>query len=208
MKKFTAVLMIALLAVCFMTGCGEEKVTPNLSPYDTLDYAEYVELPDYMSFDFKAEPVEVTDEQVQAEIDSRLKAASTETNEITEGKVEKGDTVRISFKGTLEDGSSPEGMNSDGYELTLGEASMIDGFQEGIYGATIGEPVTLDLQFPDPYTMNEELSGKPVTFEVTVLAKIETIQQELDEEFIKKDSEDKATNEEEYRDYIMTLLQA
>ena len=95
MKKFTAVLMIALLAVCFMTGCGEEKVTPNLSPYDTLDYAEYVELPDYMSFDFKAEPVEVTDEQVQAEIDSRLKAASTETNEITEGKVEKGDTVRI-----------------------------------------------------------------------------------------------------------------
>ena len=208
MKKFTAVLMIALLAVCFMTGCGEEKVTPNLSPYDTLDYAEYVELPDYMSFDFKAEPAEVTDEQVQAEIDSRLKAASTETNEITEGKVEKGDTVRISFKGTLEDGSSPEGMNSDGYELTLGEASMIDGFQEGIYGATIGEPVTLDLQFPDPYTMNEELSGKPVTFEVTVLAKIETIQQELDEEFIKKDSEDKATNEEEYRDYIKTLLQA
>ena len=93
MKKITAVLMIALLAVCFMTGCGEEKVTPNLSPYDQLDYAEYVELPDYMSFEFKAEPVEISDDQVQAEIDSRLKAASTETNEITEGKVEKGGTL-------------------------------------------------------------------------------------------------------------------
>ena len=208
MKKVTVILMVALLAVCFMTGCGAEKVTPDIAPYDQLNYEEYVELPDYMSYDFKAEEVEVTDDQVQAEIDSRLQAASTETNEITEGTVQKGDKVRISFKGTLEDGSSPEGMNSDGYELTLGEASMIDGFQEGLYGATIGEPVTLDLQFPDPYTMNEELSGKPVTFEVTVLAKLETIQQELNEEFIKKDSDGKAANEEEYRAYIKELLQA
>lgn len=200
--------MITLLAVCFMAGCGEEKVTPNIAPYDTLNYEEYVELPDYMSFDFKAEPVEITDEQVQTEIDSRLQAASTETEEITEGTVQEGDNVRISFKGTLEDGSSPEGMNSDGYELQLGAASMIDGFQEGLYGATIGEPVTLELQFPDPYTMNEELSGKPVTFEVTVLAKIETIQQELNEEFIKKDSEEKAATEEEYRAYIKDVLQA
>ncbi len=210
MKKFTVVLMITVLVLCLMTGCGSKKelVTPNISPYDQLSYDEYIELPDYMSFDFEAQPVEVTDEQVQAEIDSRIQAASTETNEITEGTVQEGDNVRIAFKGTLEDGSSPEGMNSDGYELQLGAASMIDGFQEGLYGATIGEPVTLDLQFPDPYTMNEELSGKPVTFEVTVLAKIETVMQELNEEFIKKDSEGEATTEEEYRAYIKGVLQA
>jgi FKBP-type peptidyl-prolyl cis-trans isomerase (trigger factor) len=84
---------------------------------------------------------------------------------------------------------------------------MIDGFQEGLYGATIGEPVTLDLQFPDPYTMNEELSGKPVTFEVTVLKKNETIMQELDEDFMKENSEGEASNEEEYRAYIKQFLQ-
>ena len=210
MKKVTVVLMIAVLALCLLTGCGEkaEKVTPSIAPYDQLNYAEYVELPDYMSFDFQAEPVEVTDEQVQQEIDSRLQAASTETQEITEGTVQEGDNVRIAFKGTLEDGSSPDGMNSDGYELQLGNASMIEGFQEGLYGATIGEPVTLDLQFPDPYTMNEELSGKPVTFEVTVLAKIETVMQELNEEFMKNDSEENAATEEEYREYIKGVLQA
>ncbi len=210
MKKVIAVLLITVLALCLMTGCGSKKeiVTPDIAPYDQLNYAEYVELPDYMSLEFKAQPVEVTDEQVQAEIDSRLQAASTETKEITEGTVQEGDNVKIAFKGTLEDGSSPEGMNSDGYELQLGAASMIDGFQEGLYGATIGEPVTLDLQFPDPYTMNEELSGKPVTFEVTVLSKTETIMQELDEDFIKKDSEDNAATEEEYREYIKGVLLA
>lgn len=208
MKKVTVLLLAVAMTVCFMAGCGEEKVTPDISPYDELNYEEYLELPDYMSFDFKAADVGVTDEQVQTEIDNRILAASTETKEITEGTVDKGDTVRISFKGTLEDGSSPEGMNSDGYDLTLGAASMIDGFQEGLYGATIGEPVTLDLQFPDPYTVNEELSGKPVTFEVTVLSKTETIMQEFNEDFIKSDSEGEAATEEEYRDYIRKTIQA
>ena len=210
MKKVTAVLMITVLVLCLMTGCGSKKelVTPDISPYDELNYEEYIELPDYMSFEFEVQPVEITDEQVQEEIDYRLQAASTETEEITEGTVQEGDYVTISFKGTLEDGSSPEGMSSDGYDLQLGAASMIDGFQEGLYGATIGEPVTLDLQFPDPYTMNEELSGKPVTFEVTVLSKTEVIMQELDEEFIKSDSEENATTEEEYREYIKGILQA
>ena len=209
MKKVAVILIAVAMTVCLMAGCGEkaEKVTPDISPYDTLNYEEYVELPDYMSFEFQAQKTEVTDEDVQAEIDSRLQAASTETKEVTEGTVQQGDTVRISFKGTLEDGSSPEGMNSDGYDLTLGEASMIDGFQEGLYGATIGEPVTLNLQFPDPYTMNEELSGKPVTFEVTVLHKLETVMKELDEEFIKESSEGNAANEEEFREYIKNYLQ-
>lgn len=49
-------------------------------------------------------------------------------------------------------------MNSDSYTLTLGEANMIDGFQEAMYGATIGEPITANLKFPDPYEVNEELS--------------------------------------------------
>ena len=207
MKKVTAILLAVAMTVCLMAGCGAETVTPDISPYDTLNYEEYLELPDYMSFDFEAQPVEVTDEQVLAEIDSRLQAASTETKEITEGTVQEGDSVTIAFKGTLEDGSSPEGMSSDSYDLVLGQASMIDGFQEGLYGATIGEPVTLELQFPDPYSMNEELSGKPVTFEVTVLKKNETIMQELDEEFMKKDSEDKASTEEEYRAFIKENLQ-
>ena len=61
---------------------------------------------------------------------------------------------------------------------------MIDGFEEGLYGAAIGEEVTLDLTFPDPYTANEELSGKDVTFKVTVLSKNVSTMPEFDEDFV------------------------
>ena len=96
-------------------------------------------------------------------------------------------------------------MNSDEYQLTLGAANMIDGFQEGIYGATIGEPVTLDLQFPDPYEVNEELSGQPVTFVVTVLSKEVEVIPQLDEEFVKANSDVKTV--EEYREAVKKELE-
>ena len=211
MKKTLAVILAVLMTLTLMTACGETNTEPSytidISPYDGYNYDEYVKLPDYTSYTLDVKEVNITDDDVDQEIDARLAAASTETEQVTEGTVDKGDEVTISFKGTLEDGSSPEGMNSESYTLTLGEASMIDGFQEGLYGAKIGEPVILDLQFPDPYTVNEELSGKPVTFEVTVLSKTQKIEVEFDEEFMKKDSEDKAATEEEYKAYIKEYLQ-
>ena len=88
-------------------------------------------------------------------------------------------------------------MNSDAYNLTLGSGSMIDGFEEGLYGATIGEKVTLDLKFPDPYENNEELSGQEVTFEVTVLSKNVQKTPELNEDFVKANSDCETV--EEYR---------
>ena len=212
MKKTLAVIVAVLMTLTLFAACGTTETTEaeykvSISPYDTYEFDEYVKLPDYASYKLDIEEVNITDDDVDKEIDNRLAAASTETRQITEGKVDKGDEVTISFKGTLEDGSSPEGMNSDSYTLTLGEAAMIDGFQEGLYGATIGEPVVLDLEFPDPYTVNEELSGKPVTFEVTVLSKTEPVEVEFNEEFMKKDSEEKATNEKEYKQYIKDYLQ-
>ena len=214
MKKFTAIAVMLILVLVMMTACGGgESAAPeatyhiSISPYDTFNYDEMVTLPDYSTFKVETAEVSISDSDVDTEIDERLAQAESDVQEVTEGTVDKGDEVTISFKGTLEDGSSPDAMNSDSYTLVLGEAQMIDGFQEGIYGATIGEPVTLDLQFPDPYEMDEELSGKNVTFEITVLSKNEYIEQELDDDFIKTDSEGAATTEEEYREFIKAYLQ-
>ena len=96
-------------------------------------------------------------------------------------------------------------MQSDSYPLTLGSGSMIDGFEEGIYGAKIGETLTLNLKFPDPYKNNEELSGKPVTFEIKVLNKLVKQKATLNEEFVKANSEAKTV--EEYRKLIANELE-
>lgn len=117
----------------------------------------------------------------------------------------EGDEVTIKFEGILADGTSVDGMSSDSYNLTLGSGSMIDGFEEGLYGAAIGEEVTLDLTFPDPYTANEELSGKDVTFKVTVLSKNVSTTPEFDEDFVKENSDYETV--EEYRAAVAEELE-
>lgn len=202
MKKTIGICIAFIL--CFglftLTGCSSEKDLP----YSQYDLSEYITLPDYDTYTTGVPDVNITEEDIDAEIQARLEDAAT-TETVTEGTVEEGDTVEISFKGTLADGTTEDGMQSDSYTLTLGSGGMIDGFESGLYGATIGETVTLDLQFPDPYETNEELSGQDVTFEVTVLSKDVQIVPELDEEFIKENSD--VTTEEEYREYVKGQLE-
>lgn len=202
MKKSLKLLLVFLVCMTFVmvTGCSGA----DNDVYENVDYSELVTLPDYSDYTVDPINVKITDSKINAEIDSRLEAAGEE-KEVTEGTVEKGDKVTISFKGTLEDGTTSDGMQSDSYELTLGSGGMIDGFEEGIYGAKIGETRTLDLKFPDPYTNNEELSGKPVTFEIKVLNKKVTEKATLNDEFVKKNSE--ATTVEEYKKLIADELE-
>ena len=201
MKKILSVSLTAVLAVCMMialTGCGGGE------PYEDYDLTEYITLPDYNSYEVEEPEVLIEDADIEEEIQSRLEEAAT-TEKVTEGTVEEGDSVTISFEGTLADGSSVDGMSSDSYELTLGSGSMIDGFEEGLYGATIGETVTLNLQFPDPYNNNEELSGKDVTFEVTVLSKNVQNVPEFNEDFVKENSDYETV--EEYRSSVASDLE-
>lgn len=202
MKKKTIILFTLLMAVSLLVLTGCDKDT---SVYGKTKMTDYVTLPDYEKYEVNPAEIKVTDEEVDAAIDARIAAASTETKEITEGTVEKGDSVNISFKGKLADGTTDPGMNSDKFPMKLGEANMIEGFQEGLYGATIGKKVTLNLKFPKPY-MKKELEGKDVTFEVVVLNKVVPVEVKLDEKFIKKDSAGKAKTKEEYREFLKDTL--
>ena len=196
------VLMLCL-ACGMLVGCGSDSDDDD--PYVGLDYDSLVTLPDYDSYTVDPIEVSVSDSEVEEEIDSRLESAGT-TEDVTEGTVDEGDTVTISFDGTLADGSTVDGMSSESSSLTLGSGQMIDGFEEGLYGATIGEEVTLDLTFPDPYTNNEDLSGKDVTFKVTVLSKQVSVPATLDEDFV-KDNSDSATTVEEYKAEVKKELE-
>ena len=203
MKKIISALLVSALCLglVFMTGCGGGNIE---MPYSQYDLTEYVTLPDYDSYTTEKPDVTITDEEIDAAIDEVLAQYPT-TVEETEGVVEKGDKIRYSYKGTLADGSTTDGMNADNQEMVLGQASMIDGFQEGMYGATIGEPVTLNLKFPDPYTVNEDLSGKDVTFVVTVNAKLVDIPAELTDDFVKEHSDEKTVAD--YRKYMEKQLE-
>ena len=66
------------------------------------------------------------------------------------------------------DGETFNGGSAQDQDLIIGSGSFIDGFEDGLIGHKKGETVTLDLSFPENYRNNPDLSGKPVTFEVTI----------------------------------------
>lgn len=199
MKKKLGISILLIAMVCTaLAGCGnkEEEVVPYNYNLD-----EYVKVADYHDMPFKVQTAEVTDEDVEAEINTRLQLAST-VESSTEGVVEDGDTINIAFVGKI-DGEQFEGGSSESYDLTVGTTSMIDGFVEGLIGKNVGETVTLDLQFPEEYH-SAEVAGKPVVFEVTINSKKTTVTPEFNDEFVQQNSEFQTTDE--YRANLKEVL--
>ena len=95
----------------------------------------------------------------------------------------EGDTVQMSFKGTV-DGEAFPGGSADHVPLTLGSGSMIPGFESGLVGMSKGEVRTLELSFPADYRV-ANLAGKPASFEVTVHRVNEPRLPDLDEAFVR-----------------------
>mgnify|MGYP000373267037 FL=1 len=124
---------------------------------------------------------EVSDADVEAMLDKLRK------QRVTWNKVERaardGDQVTVSFVGKV-DGEEFEGGSAHNVPIELGAGRMIEGFEQGLLGASAGEERTVHLDFPDDYQA-EHLAGKPATFEITVNEVAEPVLPELDEEFAK-----------------------
>lgn len=181
-KILIAALLTGIIAV--LTACGSSD------KYTTIDASlesKVTKLADYKGLSYKIEEVTVTDEEVQEEMEMELswygdyKAIEDKT------VVENGDTVNIAFTGSM-DGEEFEDGSAESYDLTIGEGEMIDGFEEGIIGKSVGDTFSLDLVFPEDY-YDEEVAGKNVTFEITVNQIEEYVEPELTDEFVKENME-------------------
>ncbi|WP_178138579.1 trigger factor [Parasporobacterium paucivorans] len=126
--------------------------------------------------------VEIQETAVDDYINSLLQSAAT-TSSVTEGTVADGDTLNINYTGYV-DGATFDGGSAEGASLTIGSGTFIDGFESGLIGVAIGSTVTLNLTFPDPYSSNTDLSGKAVTFDVTVNSKNVSIVPELTDAWV------------------------
>lgn len=90
------------------------------------------------------------------------------------------DVLIIDFRGTI-DGQPFAGGEASDFRLELGSGRFIAGFEEGLKGANAGAQLTLDLKFPEEYHQ-QDLSGKPVKFEVSIKAVQEPVLPELNDE--------------------------
>ena len=124
-----------------------------------------VTLGDYKGIEVEKKTAEVTDEELQAEID-KVRESNSRMITIEDRAVEDGDITTIDFEGFV-DGEPFEGGKGEDYPLTIGSHSFIDNFEEQLIGKKIGEETEVNVTFPEQYQA-EELQGKPAVFKVTV----------------------------------------
>ena len=150
----------------------------------TTEVYPEVTLGQYKGLEIEQAPAEVSDEQVEAEL-NRM-AQNVASTEVVEKAAEMGDTANIDFEG-FDNGVAFDGGKGENFDLKLGSGSFVPGFEEQVVGMTAGEEKDIDITFPENYT--PELAGKPVVFHVKLNKVTVTNVPALDDEFAKDVSE-------------------
>lgn len=233
-KKFFAAAAITMALMLGMAGCADKKddkkddtnaesteeaaaeeseeeiLAKMVSLEDTRDALlkdidTLVELGEYKDVEVEITETKVTDEQVEEQIQDNLKSAG-EYEQIKEGTVADGNIVNIDYVGTI-DGEEFSGGSAEGANLNIGSNSYIDGFEEGLIGANVGDEVELNLTFPDDYS-NTELAGKAVVFKVTInYIQGELVPAQLTDDWVAEQSIEDVATVDEYRAYIRSDLE-
>jgi len=160
-----------------------------------------VKLGDYKQIRLKSEPVEISDEDVDAMIE-QLRHENAVLSPV-DRPVELGDIVTIDIEG--ESQGEPFVSRKDlVYEVSRDSRVPLPGFAEKLEGMKKGEKRSFVLSYPSDYEM-QELAGKEYSFEVTISEVKEKKLPEVDEEFAKSlGREDLAS----MRERIFTNLKA
>ena len=145
-----------------------------------------VELGQYKGVEVVKHTTEVTDDDVNAEIE-RARERVSRYVDVTDRPVKMDDQVTLNYAGFCE-GEQFEGGTAEGYKLVIGSGSFIPGFEDQLVGAEIGKEVEVNVTFPEEYHA-ENLKGKTATFKCTVTAIQEKDVPALDDEFAKDVSE-------------------
>ena len=122
---------------------------------------------------------EITDEDVNAELESARKRNARKVS-ADDRAAQMGDIANIDFDGYL-DGERFDGGKGENYDLELGSNSFVPGFEEQVVGMKVGEEKDLDITFPQEYT--PELAGKAVVFKVKLNSLSYNELPALDDEF-------------------------
>ena len=165
-----------------VTGLDENGLKYTISVYVKPEF----ELGKYEGVEVPYKDLEVTDKDVEDELD-RMAKRNSSLEEITDRPAAEGDTVTIDYEG-FKDGVAFEGGKGEGYNLKLGSHSFIPGFEEQVAGHSEGEEFTIEVKFPEDYH-SEDLKGADATFNVKIHAIKTEVVPAIDDEFAKDVSE-------------------
>ena len=162
-----------------------------------------VTLGEYKGLEVAKTDVEVSDEEVAAELEKE-REKNARTISVEDRAVENGDMIMLDFEGFV-NGVAFDGGKGENYPLTIGSNAFIPGFEEQLVGAKIGEDVEVNVTFPEEYQA-PELAGCAAVFKCKVNEiKVKELP-ELDDDFAQDVS--KFDTLDEYKEDVKAKLAA
>lgn len=148
-----------------------------------------IEMFDYKGIEIAKDAYEISDDDVQTQVDSILTSYAT-SEEVKDRKVVDGDTVNIDYVGSV-DGVEFENGSTDGAgtEVTIGVTTYIDDFLEQLIDHKPGDTFNVEVTFPDEYENNPDLEGKDAVFVTTINHIVESTTPELTDAFVAENLE-------------------
>lgn len=171
----------------------------------SVDVSPEVTLKQYKDFTLQAEEVKPDPEKVDSVIEDYRTQMAT-LIPIEDRPAQRGDVSVVDFKGRFtpvdseEEIEVPGGEASD-FQLELEDGRFIPGFIEGIFGMNAGETKEISVTFPEDYPQ-EQLAGRPATFEITLKELKGKELPEVDDDFAKEASGDEFETIAEMRESL------
>lgn len=149
-----------------------------------IDLYPEVELGEYKGLSVEKETFEMSEELLNAEIETLLQSKAKLVDAPEGHKAAMGDTVDLAFEGFI-DGVPFEGGKADSHSLKLGSKMFIDTFEDQLVGYVVGQEGEVNVSFPENYHQ-ASLAGKPAVFKVKINAIKVLEKPELNDEFAKE----------------------
>ncbi|MEN6614980.1 MAG: trigger factor [Syntrophorhabdus sp.] len=140
-----------------------------------------IEVPEYKGIEIEAEPIVVTDDDVNQRIESMRQFHASFQPKEGDATAQKGDFVVIKYQGYL-DGQALEQVKAEGYPLELGNAMLMPEFEDSVIGMKENEEREINVPFPEDYP-DKQIAGKTILFKVTIKEIKQKFLPELNEDF-------------------------
>lgn len=151
------------------------------------------ELGEYKGLHVEKKEVDVTDEQVDAQIKDMMGRDAKMVVAEEGAVIEKGDFAIIDFAGTV-DGEPFSGGEGKGYPLEVGSNSFIPGFEDQLVGLSKGDSTDVEVTFPEDYFV-KDLAGKEAIFKVNIQDVKRKELPELNDEYVASKTDFKTVEE-------------
>lgn len=178
MKKNKGYLLVSILLMSTLVACKSqtsntttenntetiEASKPVKSDYNDIKVDNYITLDNYTHYAIDKKALEVSDDEVESEINKLLRIETTNFEQIKDRAIKDGDGVNTTYKVTCGDEVIIDIKDSN---ITIGDQNIFFGIDEKLIGLKCGDKKTFNTVYPDDY-FDANYANKPVKIEVEI----------------------------------------